>query len=76
MDSADQIEIQQLVNRYPYHLDAAQFDDAAALFADADVYFGDTLAVSRDVAALAGLWRSFVKVYSNGTPRTRHLMVT
>jgi hypothetical protein len=75
MNAEDHIEIQQLVNRYPYYLDAGMFDEMGTLFADAEVYTGGELAVSKDGPACADLWRSFVRLYPNGTPRTRHLIV-
>ena len=75
MEASDHIAIEKLVNRYPYYLDAGMYDELGELFAHADVYVGPNLVVSKDGPAVGALWRDSVKIYPNGTPRTRHLIV-
>ncbi|MBY8856834.1 nuclear transport factor 2 family protein [Nocardia sp. CA2R105] len=73
MDEADYRRIERLILMYPYYLDDGRFDDMGKLFADADVYIGSELAASKDPAAVAALWRRYVRIHSNGTPRTHHI---
>ncbi|WP_415977210.1 nuclear transport factor 2 family protein [Rhodococcus sp. 077-4] len=69
----DHRDIERLILLYPYFLDNARFEQMGQLFAHADVYAGGTLAARHDPAAVADLWRSFVRIHSNGTPRTHHI---
>lgn len=75
MDPHDHQSIEQLLFRYPYHLDAGMFDEMGELFAFADVYIAGELRISKNGQAVADLWRQFVRVFPNGTPCTRHLVV-
>ena len=73
MDFDDHRQIERLIYLYPYHLDEGRFDELGQLFGHADLYIGDELAASRDPVAVAELWSRFVRLYPNGTPRTRHM---
>src|SRR4051794_35528959 len=73
MDFDDYRQIERLVFSYPYHLDEGRFDRLGELFADADLFIGDELAAHHDPAAVGDLWRRFVRLHPNGTPRTRHI---
>jgi hypothetical protein len=74
MDADDYMEIQNLVYRYCDRIDRADFDGLGRLFAEADVYFpADGSCFRRDPAGLAALYRSWVRIHEDGTPRTRHV---
>ncbi|WP_116202517.1 nuclear transport factor 2 family protein [Amycolatopsis circi] len=69
----DHREIERLVHLYGYYLDDGRFDDLGRLFADTDLYVGDALVARRDPVAVTALWRRYVRIHANGTPRTHHL---
>lgn len=73
VDANDYFQIQNLVHRYAHLVDTGRWIELGELFAQADVYIGGKLAVSRDATALTALWRRYVRLYANGTPRTRHI---
>lgn len=73
MNADDYFAIQNLIHRYPYHLDRGELDEMAALFAHADVHMGDRHVVQSDPAGVAQAFRDFLQVYPDGTPRTRHV---
>ena len=73
MNFGDYQQIQRLIYLYPYFLDGGRFDELGRLFAHADLYVGDELAAHHDPAAVAALWERWIRVYPNGTPRTRHI---
>jgi 3-phenylpropionate/cinnamic acid dioxygenase small subunit len=64
-------EIENLIARYAYLVDDGDFEALAVLFADADFRLNDGPAVRG--AAVASLARSALRVYDDGTPRTRHV---
>ena len=66
------IEIPNLLYRYADAIDAGQFDDAAVLFDHGAVLAGGKRIEGRQ--ALAELWRSWIRLYPDGTPSTRHLV--
>jgi hypothetical protein len=74
MEFEDFRAIQNLVNSYPYLLDAGDFDGVGQLFAHAVIYTDSGLMASRDAAVVAKSYRDFVITYSDGTPRTRHCL--
>jgi hypothetical protein len=74
VDFDDHRQIERLIYLYPLHLDEGRFDRLGELFALADLYIGDELTVSCDPAAVADLWRRFVRIYPTGNPRTRHIV--
>lgn len=70
--TADSIAIQNLVYRYCYHLDHGDFEAMAGLFAHADVTLPAGV-FKADPAGLAAVFREYVRIYPDGTPRTRHV---
>lgn len=74
MDAIDYIQIQNLLNSYPYLLDTGDFVGVGRLLADADVYSGGALMASKDGTAVASAFRDWVITYEDGTPRTRHYL--
>jgi hypothetical protein len=72
MNADDYFAIQNLIHRYPYHLDRGELDTMAALFAHADVYMGERHVVRSDPAGVAQAFRDFLQLY-DGSPRTRHI---
>lgn len=66
------IDIPNLLYRYADFIDAGDFDGAARLFANAEVYFDDGDAV-REENEMVAVWKSWVKLYE-GRPKTRHLI--
>ena len=74
MDTADVISIQNLLHRYCDYVDRGNFDAMAALFANADVYLpGVDRWYRSDPEGLAASYREWVRIYPDGTPRTRHV---
>ncbi|MEU1521041.1 nuclear transport factor 2 family protein [Nocardia rhamnosiphila] len=71
---SDHHAIERLIHLYPYYLDAGRFDMLGRLFEHGDLYIGAELVAHRDPSAVAALWRRYVRVYPNGTPRTRHVV--
>jgi hypothetical protein len=69
----DHRQIQNLIYRYPYLLDAGRLPEMGELFAHADIYIDGSLAIRSDAGAVADLWARYVKIYPNGTPRTHHI---
>jgi hypothetical protein len=72
LSAMDLLQIQNLVYLYTWHLDHGDFDAMGQLFAHAEV----TLPAGtyrNDPASLATLFREYVRVYPDGTPRTRHV---
>src|ERR1700730_772258 len=74
LDTVDIIAIQNLLHRYCDYLDRGNFEAMAALFADADVYLpGVDRWYRSDPPGLAASYREWVRIYPDGTPRTRHV---
>ena len=74
MQADDYIQIQNLVYRYCDRIDRADFDGLGQLFAEADVYLPATDQwFRRDPAGLTAMYRSWVRLHADGTPRTRHV---
>lgn len=72
LSAMDLQQIQNLVYRYCWHMDHGDFDAMAALFANAE--FTVPAGVYRnDPGALAAMYREWVRIYPDGTPRTRHV---
>lgn len=66
------IDIPNLLYRYADAIDGARFDEAAALFDH-----GRIVAMGHEIEgaeAMIAMWRDWIKLYSCGTPRTRHLI--
>jgi hypothetical protein len=74
MEADDYAAIQNLVYRYCDRLDRGDFDGVGQLFAAADVHFPAAgQCFRRDPAGVAAVYRSWVRLYPDGTPRTRHV---
>jgi SnoaL-like domain len=73
VEADDYFAIQKLIFSYPYHLDRGEIDAMAALFAHAAVHFPNQPPVRSDAAAVARAFREFLRIYPDGTPRTRHV---
>lgn len=70
--SSAALDIQNLLYRYADAIDAGRFDDAAALFDHGGVCVGGKRIEGRE--AIVKLWQSWIRLYADGTPRTRHLV--
>jgi hypothetical protein len=73
MEADDYFAIQKLIFSYPLHLDRGELDAMAELFRHADVYMGSAEPVRSDPQAVARAFRDFLRLYEDGTPRTRHM---
>ena len=68
----DILQIQNLVYTYCWHIDHGDFDAMARMFAHAEVVL-PAGTYHCDPEGLAAVFRDFVQIYSDGTPRTRHV---
>ncbi|HEU0196509.1 MAG TPA: nuclear transport factor 2 family protein [Nevskiaceae bacterium] len=66
------IDISNLLARYTYAIDGGDFAAQAALFEHAVVVAGGR--ERRGAAAFRAMEESFVRIYEDGTPRTKHLL--
>lgn len=74
MEFADYLAVQNLIFRYCDHLDRGDFTSMAQLFVRADVYLGAAdQPIRSDAQAMEVMYRDFVNIYPDGTPRTRHV---
>jgi hypothetical protein len=75
MEFSDYLQIQNLLHRYAYLMDQADFDAVGEMFALADVYMpGDAGIYRKDPTGLANMFRRWNRVYPDtGTLRTRHI---
>lgn len=74
MTADDYAQIQNLIFRYAHLLDTGRWNELGELFSHADVYIGGKLAASHNGAELTAMWKHYVRLYPNGTPRTHHIM--
>ena len=70
MDAA--IAIPNLLYRYADHIDGGRLEDAAAMFDHGALIVGGQDIRGRE--ASVAMWRSWLKLYEDGTPKTRHIM--
>lgn len=68
----DAVQLANLLYIYAERMDAGDLPGVAALFEHAEIETGD--AVLRDSEAMLKLWRAYVKLHADGTPRTRHVI--
>lgn len=74
MDTADFVAIQNLIHRYCDYVDRGNFEAMGALFEHADVYLpGSDRWYRSDPKGLSEVFREWVRIYPDGTPRTRHV---
>ena len=71
--SATALAITNLLYRYTEAMDSGQLEDAAELFRNARIKVRDR-AEPLNAAGLLALWRTHVKLYPCGTPRTKHVV--
>ena len=72
LSTQDVVDIQNLVYRYCWHLDHGDFTAMAQLFSKAKVTLPAGV-FDCDPAGLEGIFRDYVQVYPDRTPRTRHV---
>ena len=66
------IDIPNLLYRYAELFDAGEFEQVARLFDQGGVVVDGQLI--EGAANISAMWNSFVILYENGTPKTRHLI--
>ncbi|PRX27322.1 SnoaL-like protein [Paraburkholderia sp. BL18I3N2] len=74
MTADDYAQLQNLIFKYAHLLDTGRWNDLGELFSHADVYIAGKLASSHNGAKLTEMWKRYVLLYPNGTPRTHHIM--
>lgn len=72
--ASSEMEILNLLGRYAEAIDGGRFADAAALFAHARVKRTVPRDHELDAAGLLELWTAKIILYSDGTPRTKHVI--
>ncbi len=74
MDAADYFAIQNLLHRYCDCMDRGNLDGVGEIFAHAIVHLPavDT-PFDKDPVGLANNYKKYVRIYEDGTPRTRHV---
>ena len=66
-------EILNLLYEYCWLVDQGRYEEIGELFAEADIYFGETLAYSHDKAAFAGMFAgSNIPAHHPHVHRPRH----
>ena len=71
-----EMEILNLLYEYCWLVDQGRYEEIGELFAEADIYFGETLAYSHDKAAFAGMFAgSNISYAPDNTPRTIHMCI-
>ena len=71
--SCSALEITNLLYRYAELIDSGQLEQAASLFQHATLKMGHA-EDPQSAAAVLAVWRRGVKLYSCGTPRTKHVI--
>ena len=70
---ADGTAIECLLYAYAERIDAGDFAGVAALFADGEIRAGEHGPAFRGADAVRRLYESTVRLYADGTPRTKHV---
>jgi 3-phenylpropionate/cinnamic acid dioxygenase small subunit len=70
---SDEAQIANLLYRYAELMDGGRLDEAAELFAHAEIIL-DSASRPVDASALLAVWRTVLKLHDDGTPRTRHVV--
>lgn len=74
MNTADYISIQNLLHRYCDCLDRGDMEGVGDLFSHAIVYLPAVdKPFNKDAAGLTNSYKKYVRIYADGTPRTRHI---
>jgi 3-phenylpropionate/cinnamic acid dioxygenase small subunit len=66
------VEITNLLYRYAELLDSGDLEATAALFAHARIRMAGGEQIAG--AGLLAVWRQYVKIHGDGTPRTKHIV--
>lgn len=72
MGLTPEAQITNLLYRYAEAIDTGNFDSAATLFARARLKVGPDR--ETDAAGMLALWRQFIVIHPDGTPRTKHIV--
>jgi hypothetical protein len=73
--SSSEIQIANLLYRYAEFIDKGNFADAAALFAHAKIKVaGGSHSATIDAAKLRSIFEGTIIRYTDGTPRTKHVV--
>jgi len=67
------MEIERLLYEYAARIDAGDFAAVGALFADGEIRVGDAGPSFRGAEAVRRLYDATVRLYPDGTPRTKHV---
>jgi 3-phenylpropionate/cinnamic acid dioxygenase small subunit len=74
MEFNDYLQIKNLLYRYAELVDQGDFEAVASLFKHAEFHAPGVGPFKSDPAAIAALYRRFVRIYPDtGTPKTRHV---
>ena len=68
----DLLAVQNLVYKYTWHIDHGDIDALAAMFEQAEVTLPAGV-YRNDPDGLAAVFTEYVRMYPDGTPRTRHV---
>ena len=68
-------EILNLLYEYCWLVDEGRYKEIGELFADADIYFGDTLAYSHDAEGYSHMFDANIAYAPDNTPRTIHMCI-
>jgi hypothetical protein len=71
--ATDEREIENLLYLYAERLDLGDIDGMALLFEHGELLGPDGKVQGNSAGAIATLYRQFVKLYPDGTPRTHHV---
>jgi 3-phenylpropionate/cinnamic acid dioxygenase small subunit len=66
-------EIERLLYTYAARIDAGDFSGVGALFADGEIRSGEAPGGIRGAEGVRGLYAATVRLYADGTPRTKHV---
>lgn len=69
----DRTAIEHLLYAYAERIDAGDFAGVGALFADGEIRAGDDGPSFRGAEAVRQLYTATVRLYDDGTPRTKHV---
>ena len=71
---SDALAITNLLYRYAELIDSGDLAATSELFADAVTVYGDNGDEVRGAAPMLEMWRGWVKMHPDGTPRTKHVI--
>ncbi|MBW2942211.1 nuclear transport factor 2 family protein [Zhongshania aquimaris] len=74
MDYSDYNQVRNLIMRYAYYIDHGDIEGMSQLFSRATVHFEDGKIIDSSPTEIEELFRAFLKIYPNGTPRTKHVI--